>query len=193
MKLKIAILAIVLSTVGLIGVINIIVNKVAGFEAPGRGAPIAKDTPPAMIHDMAHEARAENADIHQEDYEPEEEEALRAPEASLPKDGRENNIKMSDRDEQMIKTVANLSDKELALELEALSKRIEDEEIFEKLDEGDYSPAEAIKAKEVLEKFGLLGLEKNRRKFVAMDPELKDALYAHRDSLKEIREVLNEQ
>lgn len=193
MKLKIAILAIVLSTVGLIGVINIIVNKVSAFEVPAKGAPVAKDASPAMINGKAHEARADGADIHQEEYEPEEDESERMPEASVPKSGGQNDNKLSDRDEQLIKAVASLSDKELGLELETLSKRIEDEEIFEKLDEGEYTPAEAIKAKEVLEKFGLLGLEKNRRKFVAIDPDLKDALYAHRDSLKEIREVLNEE
>jgi hypothetical protein len=99
---------------------------------------------------------------------------------------------LSQEDIKKITAIANLSETELAKETEALKKRIEDEDLFERLESGDLTKEKEIEIKELIERFALLGLEGTRRKYVAIEPELKDAVYAHRESLKEIREFLND-
>lgn len=101
-------------------------------------------------------------------------------------------LSLNNEDRTKIMSVVKLSDAELAREINALKDVIDEEDIFDDLEEGTLSKEDEQKAKELLEKFALLGLEANRRKFQATDPNLKDGLYAHRDSLKQIREALSD-
>ncbi len=86
-----------------------------------------------------------------------------------------------------------MNDQDLAKQVAALKHRIDSEEIFEKLEDGDLTEQQEKEVKEILEKFALLGLEETRRKFMHIEPELKDPIYAHRESLREIRELLEDE
>lgn len=93
-------------------------------------------------------------------------------------------------DEKIILDVVELSDHALQEEVSALRKRMEEEKLFGRLELKQMDPQKALETKALLERFTLLGIEQTRRKYLAIEPELKDALYAHRDSLKDIRGLL---
>lgn len=111
---------------------------------------------------------------------------------TIPKDKTNNHESLSAEDIKKINTIASLSDADLRKEMDSLMAKIQEEDLFHQLEEGGLSKEKEAKAKETLEKFALLGLEKTRRKYMEIEPELKDAVYAHRESLKEIREFLND-
>lgn len=104
-----------------------------------------------------------------------------------------DDVDLSQEDIAAINSVANLSDAELSKELDALKTQVRDEDIFEKLDAGELTEQEEKDAKALVERFALLGVEESRRKFMNIEPELKDAIYAHRETLREIRELLSEE
>jgi hypothetical protein len=189
MKLKITAAIIILSTIGLVGVIDLLLNKTADLS-DNNSANLQGN----KVGDKNREEGAVVADDDQDTPPPDDsDEDDILSEDSMREKPKLSSTTLSNDDVIKINNVAKLSDAELAAEIETLKKRIEEDEIFDELDEGNLSKEEEVKAKETLERFALLGLEKNRRKFMVVEPELKDALYAHRESLKEIREVLNEE
>lgn len=183
MKFKISVVVIILSTVCLIGAVYLMVNKITGVPDDSL---IGKQR-----NEPENKSDKNEAVFMDENDEDDELEVVREGLRSEKTENKE--INLSDQDRQKIADVVKLTDAQLDQEIEMLKKRIEADEIFDDLEEGNLSKEEEIKAKEILERFALLGLEKNRRKYIDIDPELKDAMYAHRESFKDIREVLDEE
>lgn len=105
-------------------------------------------------------------------------------------DEEKKGIELDHDDIALIKSVAALSDNDLKKELNDLKDRIEKDELVEKLEQNNWSENEAKAGKKVLERYALLGLEETRREYLNVEPELKDPLVAHRDSLSDIRAML---
>jgi hypothetical protein len=188
MKFRISVLAIILSTAAVIGLINFLVNKTSGIDGKNRtkdeqhiGQELLKALPPLGNEDQEIDIKSYRLkDVNRHitnDFN-----------STPEKDG----VSLSSEDEQIIKSVASLSETDLANELVRLKAHIEKEDLFGQLNRRSLSPENEAKAKKTLERFALLGLEGTRRKYLGIEPELKDAVYAHRESLKEIRELLNE-
>lgn len=191
MKFKISVIAIILSTAALIGLIKLAVIRTSGVDEAPRAQikdeqPVGKDGHKA--HSFLNNKHEKSAD----------QKNGRANEPSEPSyDDRnpttaKDSLELSKEDEKKINGVASLSEAELTKELDTLKARIDEEDLFSQLESGNLSDEKTAEAKEMLERFALLGLEGTRRKYLGVEPELKDALYAHRESLKEIRELLNE-
>lgn len=168
MRLKIGIVAIVLCTMGLTALIYVIINQ----------ADLSSQDLKAQQKDPKDLPRKEHGDF---SIKQRPKVSLKPPKA----------LKPSSQDETIIKELAKLSDAELALEHNQMSERIKKENLLLALEERRMSAEEAHKAKALIERFTLLSLESTRRKYLPVEPELKDALFAHRDSLKDIREVLS--
>ena len=94
-------------------------------------------------------------------------------------------------DELIIRELASLSDEALREEFVTISQHIKNKNLYVALQKGKLSTKDANEAKELLERSTLLSLEGTRRKYMGIEPELRDALFAHRDSLKDIRQLLN--
>lgn len=193
MKLKISIAIVLLSTAALIGVISLVLSKTSQppteakvampyeeigeeQEKAGQEKPIARKPIEVIRKDMDAPEKDPTEEVIDED-----------------EDEPEQETKLSPEDVQKINQVASLSETDLSRELDTLRARIEEDDLFTKLEDGELSEREETEAKETLERFALLGLEGTRRKYMNAEPELKDALYAHRESLKEIRELLNDE
>jgi hypothetical protein len=192
MKFKISVIAIILSTAALIGLIKLAVNKTVEINEPPR-AQIRKNKEHVgkddhKTHSSFDSAREKTADH--------EERRRNDPTELISGDAKPatdtDGFKLSKEDEKKINGVASLSEAELAKELDTLKSQIDEEDLFGRLESGDLSAEKVAEAKEMLERFALLGLEGTRRKYLSVEPELKDALYAHGESLKEIRELLND-
>jgi hypothetical protein len=195
MKLKFGAFLIVLSTAAIIGLISFALNR------SSEPLPITTKTvaPPEPIKKIG-TRKTQNVtshhntpDVKSTASEPDEEVreeivavmADREPQA-------ENSDELSKEDIQKINGIVSLSENDLARELNTLKERIEDEDLFAKLEDGELTGEKQAEAKEVLERFALLGLEGTRRKYMAIEPELKDPIYAYKESLMEIRELLND-
>lgn len=194
MKLRIGFLLIVVATAATIGVINLIVTKIAATpmqpatarfteKLPSRPANVIKPTQ-KPIKPQVIEAEIDDDDDDDDEV----------------SDNRSNNRHvlepepaLSSEDKEKIQHVAALSDSELLREFETIRSRVEEEDLFGQLESGDLSADQEEETKEVLEQFALLDLEETRRKYMAMDPELRDPLRAHRDSLSDIRALLDEE
>lgn len=101
-------------------------------------------------------------------------------------------IELSLEDRQEIEKLAQLSEKDLNTELNALKEKLGKEDLISQLEEGRLNKSQAEQAKKTLERFALLGMEATRRNFASIEPDLKDAISAHQNSIKEIREMLDE-
>lgn len=95
-------------------------------------------------------------------------------------------------DSEKILEISSLSESDLKNELELLRSLITKNNFYNGLENNEYSETEEREAKGILEKFALIGLERTRRKFMSIEPELQDPISAHEESLKEIRELLSE-
>lgn len=91
----------------------------------------------------------------------------------------------------LIQAVAALSEEELGKEFLSLGERLKHENLFNKLEQGELDEHKKAEVKSLIERYTLLGLEGTRRKYLPLEPELKDAVYAHRDSLKDIRQLID--
>ena len=101
-------------------------------------------------------------------------------------------IDMSDEDKDLINSIANLDDEQLFSQMKSLRDMAKEQRLGEALELEGSDEKTILHAKKTLERIALMGLESTRRKFVHLEPELKDPLFAHRDSLKEIREALDD-
>jgi hypothetical protein len=107
-----------------------------------------------------------------------------------------NNIKnnaiatLSSHDAQ-IYALAALSDEALKEEFSILRTRLYEEELFAKLERKLLNNEQKIAAKALIERFTLLSLESTRRRYMNIEPELQEPLYAHRDSFKDIAKIIN--
>jgi hypothetical protein len=134
-----------------------------------------------------------------ENHSPEEEPELNKKKIIAPRNAntkallipKPQNKKALGNDEQIIANLVSLSDAELAREHELLAQKIKNEALVDALERKSLSAEQAILAKASLERFTLLSLEGTRRKYLPVEPELKDALFAHRDSLKDVRQILS--
>jgi hypothetical protein len=200
MKFKIGVASIILSTAAAIGLIHLVVNKALPTETlrtkkeKDRGYThdrVAKAPVKASASEEMFKATTDDKDP---EYEPEPEQDWHQPSNDVPHEAKSHHenhdFDLNKEDEEKIIRIARLSEAELAKEIEALRARIEKEDLFAKLENGNLSLEK--EAKEALERFALLGLEGTRRKYLDIEPHLKDPLSAHRESLKEIRKLLNE-
>jgi hypothetical protein len=185
MKLKLAIFAILASTISLIGLIYAMINH-TGIEA--------KKSDPKEIKSKNNNTNKNSTssnnfintnntlknELNENNLEDDEYYELN------------DNYSMSEQDKKIIDALTSLSDNALNTELSSLKERIEKTDLVTQLESGKLDEAKTLEAKATLERFALLGLEGTRRKYAQIEPELKDAVFAHRDSLKEIREMLSE-
>lgn len=167
MKLKFGITAILSLTCCLLGLIYFAIEKVNPAISPKE---LKKDTQPTDNLELFDETVPNDKIIP----------------APLTKE-EENNKE----DELIIRELASLSDEALKEEFVTISQHIKNKNLYVALEKGKLSTKEAKEAKELLERSTLLSLEGTRRKYMGIEPELRDALFAHRDSLKDIRELLN--
>jgi len=194
MKFKASALAVVVLTVTAIMALRFVLNRSdvipeVDLAKPELNEPIAKvKSDPAPSSNVpidygegaVKQGRIGSADKGEED----------APKSAA--SGAATPTNLSDDDVKKIKAVAALTDQEITQQINELKKRLDSEDIFEQLDDGELTEEQEKDAKATLEKFALLGLEQTRRRFMSREPELKDPLYAHRESLKEIRELLDD-
>jgi hypothetical protein len=189
MRLKIGFLLIILATSLAIGLINFTINEtskvieISNTRAP-RNEPKLFET---KTHDyMSSNKTPINLDLNKK-AEPQDK-------TSSPKTGEKDESyksELSPEEIEKITHIAYLSESELTRELERLKMRIEEDDLINGLENKNLSKEREIETKEILERFALLGLEGTRRKYMEVEPELKDAFYAHRKSLKEIKELLD--
>ena len=104
----------------------------------------------------------------------------------------EFNMASDKNTKSLIQAVAALSEKDLGDEFSRLGERLKKENLFNKLEQGTLDALQKAEAKALIERYTLLGLEGTRRKYLPLEPELKDAVYAHRDSLKDIRQLIDQ-
>jgi hypothetical protein len=192
MKLRISVILTVLITVAIISAITLIMDRAPSFS------PKAHDVPEAKKKDKEKNGDASAKHLSKEKIPDRglfiDDEQKQPPE--IAKDGEKEAappVELSEEDIKKIRRIASLSEAELAQEIKALRKRIVDEDLFGQLEEGSLQGEKKAEAKETLERFALLGLEPTRRKFMDKDPELKNPFLAYKDSLREIRELLNDE
>ncbi len=191
MKLKIGVSAIILSTVAIIGTINFALDR---SIAPDLSITTKADEQPLKLPKPSRN-QMPRAATSMHDAPQDEELFVAAPPLMLEDNALGNDAEvegLTKDDLQKINGIINLTENDLVREFDELKNKIEAEDLFARLEDGELSEAEEVKAKETLERFALLGLETTRRKYVAMEPELKDPIYAFKDSLLEIRELLND-
>lgn len=165
MKFIMGIAAIVVSTFCLMGLIYAIVDKTRDLNvAPSESQATKGPDKPGFSKKIAPSGSKERA--------------------ALTAQARPN-------DDLIIRELASLSDAALAEEFANLREHIRAKNYYSDLEGGRLNASEAAEAKKALERFSLLSLEGTRRKYVSIEPELKDALFAHRDSLKDIRQTLS--
>jgi uncharacterized UBP type Zn finger protein len=102
-----------------------------------------------------------------------------------------NNNIINSVDQEAIKAAVALSEHDLKQEFETLSIKLKTENLFARLENKLLEGEQKQQAKALIERFTLLALESTRRRYVPIEPELKDPLYAHRDSLKDIRKLVD--
>ena len=107
-----------------------------------------------------------------------------------PKRYSHKKTKPSSGDTKIIEEVAAIESGKLGEEIVSLRRDLEEGDIFRKLENGVFDEAQAKLAKAKLERLSLLSIEGTRRKYLSMEPELSDPVYAHRDSLSNIRNLL---
>lgn len=197
MRLKFAIIAIIGSTIGIISLlftllnnsdssnknnIAIIDNKAEHLMPIEKSLTVNQSN--GKISEKSAQEKTDNSTDHDEyaeEYDDEEDD-----------DDEENHEPLSDEDIKTIEQISALSAGELDNELNALKDRIEKEDLITELENGTLDEKKSLEAKALLERFALLGMENTRRKYQTIEPELKNPIVAHRDSLREIREMLSE-
>lgn len=198
MKLKFAIIAIIGSTIGIIALIfnfinnstmplkgtnnnddkNIVSAKIV-TDSPGLQQ-VVKKTEPLADQEAAVEEQDDIFDDEDNEYEEDDEE-----------EGDESEP-LSDEDIKIIEKISSLSAHDLDTELNSLKQRIEKDDVIAQLESGELDAQKTLEAKALLERLALLSMENTRRTYQSTEPELKNPLVAHRESLKEIREMLSE-
>ncbi len=181
MKLKFAIFTILVSTACAIGLIYTLMNHTDVASKNNEIKEVKSETA-TNIDNTEHKE--------QNTVSPKKEEKNN----SLNNDDNDpNNINaMSDQDIKYIEKISSINSEDLSKELESLKQHIEKSDLVTQLENKKLDKRQAEEAKSTLERFAILGLEATRRKYVSIEPELKDAVMAHRDSLREIREMLSE-
>lgn len=167
MKLKIGFISIILASIALMGLINMTINKVSLSHNDDIFNQKTSDIIPN-----------EDSDDIDDEEEQEDVQALLI---------KEKNI---DKDTNKIIKVSNLSNEEINHELAHFENIINKENMIDKIDDPFLSVEQQDYLKEVLEDFVLLGLEQKRRKYMDLEPSLKDPLLAHKNSLTEVRLLL---
>lgn len=198
MKLKFAIIAIIGSTIGIIALIfnfinnstmplkgtnnnddkNIVSAKIV-TDSPGLQQ-VVKKTEPLADQEAAVEEQDDIFDDEDNEYEEDDEE-----------EGDESEP-LSDEDIKIIEKISSLSAHDLDTELNSLKQRIEKDDVIAQLESGELDAQKTLEAKALLERLALLSMENTRRTYQSTEPELKNPLVAHRESLREIREMLSE-
>lgn len=179
MKLKFAIFAILASTMCLLGLLYTFMNHTD--VATKKDNP--KEVKPKTATGLGQPENKNN-------YAPQEERKINH---SPDNESDQNNSDaMSDQDIKYIEKISSLNPEELSKELDSLKQQIENTDLISQLENKQLDSKQTQEAKATLERFAILGLEATRRKYENIEPELKDAVLAHRDSLREIREMLSE-
>lgn len=195
MKFKISVLAIIFSTVLIIALMSFLLNRTSGTETAKLEA--REDDKEGIFYENTQEPVGKKADraFGANTKINDNSQALGTgnKDAEKPKlEGKEDDFGLSKEDIKKIKEVAKLSDADLSKEISSLKSRVENEDLINKLENKTLPHAQETEVKELLERFALLGLEGTRRKYMDAEPELKDPLYAHKDSLQDIRELLED-
>ncbi len=193
MKFKLSVILILVATVGLVALLDFIINRVdpihIGEDSSASGH---KEKPKAASKNNSQENRALNNKKLVDDYEDDEDEdedeeeendfvASHAPKADI-----------SPQDREKINKIVKLKDDELVAQMRQMESQIEADDLIDKLEDGNLSPSEKAKAKDLLENFSMLNFERVRRKQEDKNPKYKNALSAHEEGLKEIRELLDD-
>lgn len=165
MKLKLGIFAILFSTLSLLGLIYMVIHKISVNE---QKHVISKNS---LSKALMPQKELKNTKI--------------------PLKGLKNNHHESGQEQKIIEELTSLSDLELKNEQEQLSIRITEGNLFSALEQNALNNSEKEEAKSIIERFTLLNLEGTRRQYLPHEPELKNALFAHRDSFKDIRALLS--
>lgn len=179
MKLRIGILAIMVSTVGLVGLINLAIDHAAKEVSAGPDNEHQEDTAKILPKSVKVETKPVRKAEKQTDRGP----------ASL----NEGYPSMSPEEKTMITEMVKLNDQELVAEMKSLQEKLNQGELWEKYDLGELSDEERLKARQLMERVALLRLENTRRRYKDIEPELKDPFYAHRESIRDIRSILDEE
>ncbi|MCA9508855.1 MAG: hypothetical protein KC505_10585 [Myxococcales bacterium] len=183
MKLKFPVFIMLTSTVGIIGGIYLLLN---GADISGTTKRTQK-TDSENKEKLFNQAKNYNSVNH-----PSHEGNFTFKNLSKKINTPKHSIAMSPQDIDYIKKLSSLSAQDLSQELNELKQRIEKSDFVLLLENKKLDATQSKDAKATLERFALLGLEATRRKYADLEPELKDALYAHQDSLREIREMLGQ-
>lgn len=194
MKLKISVIIILLTTVAAIGMINLMLSKAPKEKVSPETKAQETLVPAQEKHEekpsVSFKANKSASPVVLESDEGDEYESDEDDEAS---DDPSNTYGLTQEDVQKIDNVVGLSESDLTNEIKALKMRIEEEDLFDKLENGDLPADKQNETKSLLERFALLGLEETRRKYVSVEPELANPYYAHRESLAEIKELLEDE
>jgi hypothetical protein len=188
MKFKISFISIILVTLALIGLINIVINKISKTkEAKPDALSAQKPSDPLPKKTEANNVgkNLNNNDELDDDDDDDDEEDL---EASL----MENKMEYNNNDKTKILNISELSDDEVVKKLSQLETKISQDSLMDKLDDKNLPFEQKIQLHAILEDYVLLGLEQKRRKYMSLEPNLKDPLLAHKDSLAEIRALLRD-
>lgn len=178
MKLRIGVLAIMVSTVALVGLINLAINHAANevTRGPDKESPEEMGkVPPNTVNEGKKPVRkAEKSEV------------------KTPVPG-ERYPSMSSEEKTIIAEIVKLNDQELIAEMKNIQEKLHEGELLEKYDMGELSFDDKQKARQLMERVALLRLEDTRRRYKDIEPELKDPYYAHRESIRDIRSILDEE
>lgn len=167
MKLKFGFISIILATIALMVLINMAINKISLYD----NNDILSKKPSDIISD-------EDLDDIDDEEEEKDVQTLLIKEKNM------------DKDTDKIIKVSNLTNEEINHELAHFENIINKENIIDKIDDPFLSFEQKDYLKEVLEEFVLLGLEQKRRRYMNLEPSLRDPLLAHKNSLNEVRLLL---
>lgn len=193
MKFKLSVLLILGVTAGAIALLDFIINRVDKNpigqtslakinNEPAKGAPKLPSANKQALHER------ELEDDYEDDEEEEEDEDEDEPFALGGKHAPKTDI--TPQDIEKINGIVKLKDDELIAQIKQVESQLEANDLIDKLEEDSLSPAEKAKAKNLLEHFSMLNFERSRRKHMEKNPKYKDALAAHEQGLRGIRELL---
>lgn len=203
MKFKFAVLSIVATTCGLIGLLYALINQddmISGSKtktsvnAPPHQTSGGRPTNHGSIGTLAAKESAAKQSTQQRDFEDdyEDDEFFDDEDDEEEEDDDfDEDDSFAELDKKSIEEVTSLSDDELNQQFNSLKQELEQKDLITQLESGKLDDRGTEEAKKTLERFSLLGLENTRRKFASIEPELGNKENAHRESLREIRSLLN--
>lgn len=188
MKAPISVSLIILSTFLTIGLVYIVVENA---EKINQTIPKIKEEKANEINTLNNQLALDNLAEGKKEHNKDQE--INMAKDVIDDDNYDNDDdEMDSEDKELIKSIANLSDNDLTMQMKNLKDQAKKEKLVDILNQKNADENLKMQAKKMLEKIALMGLEITRRRFVEQEPELKDPLFAHKDSLREIREALDD-